>query len=309
MMKRRPHQPVQLWIVGSIGIDDIATRTKNRKNLLGGSVPFGTVASSFFAKTGAVGVVGSDFPDAFSSRWQAFGIDLGGVQRKEGGTFRWACQYDGNMIERTTLKTELGVFASFMPELPDAYRDAPFVLLGNIQPELQWHVLKQARGAQFVALDTMNLWIAIAKPALKKVIRHVHLVTLNDGEARQLTGKWNLRDCADAIMRMGPSYVVIKKGEHGALLFSKRGIFIVPAYPVRRLVDPTGAGDSYAGTFMGYLARSGKLSERVMREALVYASAVASFGVEGFSIECFESLTLPLIRKRVAELKRMMSVS
>lgn len=299
---------VKLWIVGSIGIDDIKTRTADRKNLLGGSVPYSTVAASFFTKTGAVGVVGSDFPAAFDRRWQAFGIDLNGVQRQQGSTFRWACEYDDNMIERTTLKTELGVFASFMPELPAAYRTAPFVLLGNIQPELQMHVLKQADGAKFVALDTMNLWIETARPALLKVIRRVSLLTVNDGEARQLTGKWNLRECAEAILKMGPSYAVIKKGEHGALLFSKDGVFIVPAYPVRKLVDPTGAGDSYAGTFMGYLARAGRVSDGILRKALVHASAVASFGVEGFSLERFQKLSTPDIQVRVDELKSMVKV-
>lgn len=299
---------VKLWIVGSIGIDDIKTRTADRKNLLGGSVPYSTVAASFFTKTGAVGVVGSDFPAAFDRRWQAFGIDLTGVQRQQGSTFRWACEYDDNMIERTTLKTELGVFASFMPELPAAYRTAPFVLLGNIQPELQMHVLKQADGAKFVALDTMNLWIETARPALLKVIRRVSLLTVNDGEARQLTGKWNLRECAEAILKMGPSYAVIKKGEHGALLFSKDGVFIVPAYPVRKLVDPTGAGDSYAGTFMGYLARAGRVSDGILRKALVHASAVASFGVEGFSLERFQKLSTPDIQVRVDELKSMVKV-
>ena len=298
---------VDLWIVGSVGIDDIKTRTANRKNLLGGSVPYSTAAASFFAKTGAVGVVGTDFPAAFTRRWQSFGIDLTGVQHQAGATFRWACEYDANMIERTTLKTELGVFASFMPELPAAYRKAPFVLLGNIQPDLQAHVLDQAEGAKFVALDTMNLWIDIAKPALRKVIKRVDLLMVNDGEARMLTGKWNLCDCADAILKMGPSYVVIKKGEHGALLFSKKGVFIVPAFPVRKLVDPTGAGDSYAGTFMGYLAKAGRVTDTLMREALVHASAVASFGVEGFSLECFEKLTSAAIKTRVKELTRMMT--
>jgi len=170
------------------------------------------------------------------------------------------------------------------------------------------HVLKQAQGAKFIALDTMNLWIEIARPALLKVIRRVDLLTINDGEARQLTGKWNLRACAEAILKMGPRYVVIKKGEHGALLFSKTGVFIVPAYPVCKLVDPTGAGDSYAGTFMGYLARAGRVTDGVLREALVHASALASFGVEGFSLERFQKLSPAEIRSRVSELKRMMRV-
>ena len=299
---------VDLWMVGSIGIDDVQTRASDRKDLLGGSLPFATAAASFFAATGAVGVVGDDFPASFEARWKAFGTDLSGVQHKPGATFRWACRYDENMIERATLKTELGVFADFKPVLPAAYARAPFVLLGNIQPELQMHVLKQSEGTKFVALDTMNLWIEIARPALLKVIRRVNLLTLNDGEARQLTGKWNIRECAEALLKMGPSYVIIKKGEHGALLFSKKGVFIVPAYPVRQVIDPTGAGDSYAGAFMGYLARDGRVNSRVLREALIVASVIASFGVEGFSLECFEKLTARQIQARVTELKRMMAV-
>ena len=299
---------VRVWIVGSIGIDDIKTRTSDRKNLMGGSLPFSTVASSFFAPTGAVGVVGTDFPAAFDRKWRSYGINLTGVQRQEGATFRWACVYDDNMIERTTLKTELGVFAAFKPELPEAYRSAPFVLLGNIQPELQMHVLEQSHAAKFVVLDTMNLWIEVAKPALRKVIRRVNLLTINDGEARLLTNRWNLCDCAESILKMGPSYVIIKKGEHGSLLFSKKGVFIVPAYPVAKLKDPTGAGDSYAGAFVGFLARAGHVTETLLRDALVHASAVASFGVEGFSLDRFEHLTLADIGMRVRQLKRMISV-
>lgn len=296
---------VKLWAVGSIGIDDIKTRTAERKNLMGGSLPFSTAAASFFAKTGAVGVVGDDFSARFEKRWQAFGVDLQGVQKTAGKTFRWACEYDSDMVERTTLKTELGVFEHFSPELPEAYKRAPFVLLGNIQPKLQEHVLKQAVRAKFVALDTMNLWIQTARKDLLKVIRSVDLLTLNDGEARLLTGKWNLCDCAAAILRMGPTYVAIKKGEHGSMLFYGKEIFIVPSYPVRRLVDPTGAGDSYAGAFMGYLARAGKVTDKLVRKSLFYASAVASIGVEGFSLERFEKTNMAAIEQRVAELKKM----
>jgi len=299
---------VKLWIVGSIGIDDIKTRTEDRKDLLGGSLPFSTAAASFFTRTGAVGVIGSDFPESFAQRWQKFGTDLSGVQQIPGSTFRWAGAYDDNMIERETLKTELGVFADFKPKLPEAYRQAPFVLLGNIQPELQMHVLRQAKGARFVALDTMNLWIEIARPALLKVIKKIDLLTVNDGEARMLTGQWNLRECAAELLKMGPSYVIIKRGEHGALLFSKRGIFVAPAYPVEQVVDPTGAGDSYAGAFMGYLAGRGRVSEQSLREALLYASVIASFGVEGFSLDCFEGLSVTKVERRLKELRRMIKV-
>lgn len=298
-----------VWMVGSIGIDDVQTREENRKELLGGSLPFATIAASFAgASVGAVGIVGSDFPKAFEKRWQKFKTDLAGVQHKQGPNFRWAGKYDDNMIDRTTLKTELGVFADFMPELPESYREAPFVLLGNIQPDLQMHVLKQAKKPKFVALDSMNLWIDIALPSLKKIIAEVDLLTVNDGEARQLTGKWNLRDCAAEILKMGPSYVLLKKGEHGALLFTKKDVFIVPAYPVKTLKDPTGAGDTYAGAFMGYLSRAKALNARTMRKALFFASAMASFCVEGFSIERLEKLTKADVAKRVRELEKMTSL-
>ncbi len=303
-MKRK----IDLWIVGSVGIDDIKTTKTSRKNLLGGSVPYAVAAASLYAKTGAVAVVGSDFPKAFDRRLNRLGVNLDGIQRAEGKTFRWACEYDANMIERTTLSTELGVFADFKPELPDNYRNAPFVMLGNIQPELQSYVLDQASGAKFVALDTMNLWIETALPALKKVMSRVDLLSVNDGEARLLTGKWNLLDCAKAIHKFGPKHVLIKKGEHGALLFSQDEIFIVPAFPVKKLVDPTGAGDSYAGAMMGYLAKQGRVDRKTLRHALVNAAVVASFGVEGFSIECFEKLTAAAVKSRAKELTGMMTV-
>lgn len=299
---------IKLWIVGSVGIDDIKTRAETRTELLGGSLPFSTAAASFFTRVGAVGIVGSDFPESFDQRWQKFGADLSGVEHVPGATFRWAGAYDDNMIERETLKTELGVFANFKPKLPQAYQKAPFVLLGNIQPELQMHVLRQATGARFVALDTMNLWIDIARPALLKVIKKVNLLTVNDGEARMLTGQWNMRACAAELLKLGPSYVIIKRGEHGSLLFSKKGLFIAPAYPVEQVVDPTGAGDSYAGAFMGYLAQRGRVSEQALREALLYAAVVASFGVEGFSLDCFEKLTFVQIERRMKQMLKMIRV-
>ncbi len=304
-MTKRP----DVWMVGSIGIDDVETRDVSRTNLLGGSLPFATIAASFAgAKVGAVGVVGSDFPKTFEKRWNKFGIDLEGVQHKAGPNFRWAGKYDGNMIDRTTIRTELGVFADFMPLLPESYRSAPYVLLGNIQPDLQLHVLKQAKRPKFVALDSMNLWIDIALPSLKKIIAEVDLLTVNDGEARQLTGKWNLRDCATEILKMGPKYVLLKKGEHGALLFTKKEVFIVPAYPVKTLKDPTGAGDTYAGAFMGYLSKARSLNSRTMRKALFFASAMASFCVEGFSIESLEKLSKAAVATRVRELEKMTKV-
>ena len=300
---------IDVWMVGSIGIDDIETRTANRKNLLGGSLPFATIAGSFLgAGVGAVGVIGKDFGRAFLRRWEKFGIDLEGVQRKPGPNFRWACRYDDNMIERTTLKTELGVFADFMPVLPEAYADAPFVLLGNIQPELQLHVLEQARKPRFVALDSMNLWIDIARPALERVIAKVNLLALNDSEARQLTDKWNLLDCAEVLLKMGPEYVLLKKGEHGALLFTKKKMFIIPAYPVKTLKDPTGAGDTLVGALMGYLAKARTVNPTSIRKGLMFASAMAAFCVEGFSTEKLERITRDDVAKRIHDLWRMVSL-
>jgi sugar/nucleoside kinase (ribokinase family) len=296
---------VRLWIVGSIGIDTIATRAGRRANLLGGSVTYACAAASFFAPVGAVGVVGDDFPASFESRYRRFGIDLAGLQRRRGRTFHWEGVYEDDMINRRTVATELGVFADFTPELPAAYRGAPFVMLGNIGPSLQLHVLDQAAGARFVAVDTMDLWIRTARPDLERVIRRCHLLTLNDGEARLLTGRHNLRDCAEALLVMGPRYVVIKKGEHGALLFGADGLAIVPAYPVREVCDPTGAGDAFAGALMGALARAGRTDPAALRQALLQASVVASFGVEAFSLERLESLTPAEIVGRVAELRAM----
>lgn len=297
---------VNLWMVGSIGIDDVETRCEKRVDLLGGSLPFATAAASFYAPVGAVGVVGSDFPEAFTERWQSFGVDLAGVQYKEGATFRWSGRYTENMIDRDTLRTELGVFESFTPELPASYREAEYILLGNIQPQLQLHVLEQACKPRFVVLDTMNLWIEIARPALLEVIGRVNLLTLNDSEARQLSGCWNILECAEKLLQMGPEYLIIKKGEHGALLFTREGeIMIAPAWPVRNLVDPTGAGDTFAGSFLGYLTQVGSITSATLRKALLHASVVASLGVEGFSTERLEGVTMAEIEQRVDALSQM----
>jgi sugar/nucleoside kinase (ribokinase family) len=306
---RETTRAIDLWVVGSIGIDDIATPREARRDVLGGSVTYACAAASFFARVGAVGIVGSDFPEAFLARYRAFGIDLAGLQRASGPTFRWSGEYEADFINRRTIRTELGVFADFKPELPETFRDAPYVLLGNIGPELQEHVLNQSSGARFVIADTMDLWINIARQALERVIRRVDLLMLNDGEARLLTGRHNLRDCAAAILTQGPRYVVIKKGEHGAHLFSREGLAIIPAYPVDAVNDPTGAGDTFAGGFLGYLARSGRTDEAAIRTALLYGATVASFGVEAFSLERLERLSMAEIEARLAELRGMMTIA
>ncbi len=297
---------VELVIVGSNGLDTIETKFERRAELLGGSVSYACAAASFFARTGMVGIVGSDFPAGYLAQYEAFGIDLAGLARVPGETFRWSGVYDDDMINRRTLSTELNVFATFAPELPASYREAPYVLLGNIAPELQLHVLSQVAAPRFVVADTMDLWINIAPEALKSVIQCVNMVMLNDGEARLLTQEHHLRRCAERILQMGPQYVVIKKGEHGAMLVSQNGIFLVPAYPVDAVVDPTGAGDAFAGGFLGCLAGSGAVTEAFVRRALLYGAVVASVAVEGFGLDRLAVLDRPTVEARLSELERMM---
>ena len=305
-MKKRP---VRLVIVGSLALDSVETPFEKKRDLLGGSVSYACAAASFFTKTGMVAIAGQDFPSAYLDAYRKFGIDLAGLNVVRGRTFRWSGVYETNMIDRRTLSTDLNVFASFSPELPAAYRSAPFVLLGNIAPALQMHVLEQVKKPRFVIADTMDLWINTAKKQLMQVISGVDMLMLNDGEARLLTGEYNLRRCAARILDWGPAYVVVKKGEHGALLFSRKGIFIVPAYPVDEVCDPTGAGDSFAGGFLGALAGSTVVNERTVRESLLYGSVVASFTVEDFSLNRLMKVSRSDIRKRITGLKKMTSAS
>ena len=270
---------------------------------------YACAAASFFARTGMVGVVGEDFPLAHRAVYEAFGIDLAGLARAPGRTFRWQGVYDADLINRRTLRTELNVFESFAPELPAAYREAPFLLLGNIAPGLQRRVLEQMRRPKFVVADTMDLWINTARAELLEVLERVDLLTLNDAEARLLTGRHHLPQCARAIREWGPRYVVIKKGEHGAMLFGERRVFLAPAYPVETVVDPTGAGDCFAGGLIGALAAGGRVTPARLRRALLQGSVVASFGVEDFSLERLRRLRRSDLGRRLAELRRMSAES
>ncbi len=298
----------EVIVVGSIGLDDIETPFERREQLLGGSVSYACAAASFFAKVGMVGIVGQDFPSLYLDLYRRLGIDLAGLQQVKGKTFHWSGVYDADMINRRTLLTELNVFDTFRPELPAGYRQAPCVLLGNIAPELQLHVLDQCRSPEFVAADTMDLWIKIQREGLMAVIRRVHMLTLNDSEARLLTGVHSLRRAAAQILAWGPKYVVIKKGEHGAMLVSADGVFLVPAYPLDDVRDPTGAGDAFAGAFMGALARQRPLRLRQVRRALLHGAVVASFAVESFSLDRLAQLKRPEITRRLAALRRMVAV-
>ncbi len=301
-------KPVSLVIVGSIGLDTISTPVERREEVLGGSVSFACAAASFFSTTGMVGVVGDDFPPAYAALYERFGIDLAGLQRVPGKTFRWEGEYSTDMNDRRTLRTELNVFADFSPKLPEAYRTSPFLFLANISPELQSHVLGEMKAPKFVAADTMDLWINTARPALERVIRSVHLLTLNDSEARMFSGEHNLIKAAACVRAMGPTYVVIKKGEHGAMLFGPAGTFMVPAFPLEAVLDPTGAGDTFAGGMMGALAALGRTDEAAVRLAMVYGSVVASFGVERFSLERLADLTRADIESRTAAFRKMITL-
>lgn len=284
-------KPVQLVVVGSIGLDTIETPHARKSEILGGSVSYACAGASFFATTGMVGVVGADFPEPCVDVYRQFGIDLKGLQKAAGKTFRWSGIYEQDMNNRRTLATDLNVLGTFMPELPDDYTRAPFLFLANISPELQLHVLSQVKSPKFVVADTMDLWINIARKPLMEVVGAIDLLTLNESEARLLSGENNLIKAARMILGCGPKYVIIKKGEHGAMLFSKSGIFIVHAYPLEVVHDPTGAGDTFAGGFMGALSEHGDVSEVAIRKAMSYGSVVASFGVEDFSLARLQKLS------------------
>ncbi|MCF7848689.1 MAG: bifunctional hydroxymethylpyrimidine kinase/phosphomethylpyrimidine kinase [Kiritimatiellales bacterium] len=296
---------VDLTIVGSIGIDTIATPTARREEILGGSVSYACAAASFFTQTGMVGVVGTDFPAAFRQVWENMNIDLEGLQVEEGKTFRWSGVYEENMDNRTTLSTDLNVFENFSPELPDDYRDAPYLFLGNIHPALQLHVLEQVRNPKFILIDTMDLWINIDKEDLAKVIGKCHMLTLNESEARLFTGEQTLGKAAKQLLAMGPEYVLIKKGGNGSMLFTRHNVFLLHAYPLDSFEDPTGAGDTFAGGLMGALAASGRCDEDAIREAMLYGTITASFGVEEFSLDRLQRLSREEIEQRTAEFKEM----
>ncbi len=299
---------MSVLVVGSTALDSIKTPRAEAPRLLGGSASHAALAASFFAPARLVGVVGRDFPRRYLTLFRQRGIDLEGLQIADGATFHWAGEYEADMNRRRTLRTELGVFAHFQPVLPPRYRDTPYVLLANIAPALQHHVLDQMRRPRWVVADTMDLWLNTALPELLRLLRRVDALVLNDSEARQLSGEDNLLRAARRIHRLGPPVVIIKKGEHGALLSGPDGLFLCPAYPLGRVVDPTGAGDSFAGGLVGYLARVGGRVCDHLRAALVQGSVVASFCCEGFGVRGTVRVTPADLRHRVAELRRLCRV-
>lgn len=296
---------MSVLIVGSTALDSIKTPKAENPRLLGGSASHAGVAASYFAPVNLVGVVGDDFPKKYLRLYRRHGLDLAGLQIRPGKTFHWSGEYEVNMNNRRTLCTELGVFEQFNPELPEAYRRTPFVLLANIAPALQNHVLDQMRRPKFVAADTMDLWLNIAMGELLRLLKRVDLLVLNDSEARQLAQDDNVISAARKLHRLGPTYLIIKKGEHGSILSSPRGLFLAPAYPLRKVVDPTGAGDSFVGGLMGYLAAAKGSLETNLRRAMLHGSVVASFCCEGFGLTRTTKTTRADIDRRVRELESM----
>lgn len=301
-----------LLVVGSVALDDIEGPFGSHKDLLGGSASFFATAASYFTENvSVIAVVGEDFPSQHLEDLQSSGVDIGGIERKPGRTFRWAGRYSHDLTTRETLDTQLGVFADFNPRLDARHRSADLVFLGNIDPVLQLDVLEQANAPSLVACDTMNFWITGKHRELRHTLERVHTLLINDEEAHLLSDDRNLVRAAAKILRMGPHSVVIKRGDAGALLFYEGGAFAAPAMPLEDVRDPTGAGDSFAGGFMGYLAYAGNLEPDTIRTAMITGSVMASFSVEQFSLSGLHGLTPELIQARFdafAELTRFESI-
>jgi sugar/nucleoside kinase (ribokinase family) len=295
---------MSLLVVGSVAFDGIETPHGKIDRTLGGAASYFALAASHFAPVRLVAVVGEDFTAKDEAVFRGRKIDLAGLEHAKGKSFFWAGRYSQNMNERTTLTTELNVFADFRPTLPASYVDSSFIFLGNIDPKLQRSVLDQIRGKPtLVGLDTMNYWIGDFNAELRETLKYVDILTINDDETRQLTGEHNLFRASKQIFKMGPSTLIIKRGEHGAILIRKNLVFSVPAFPLEEVRDPTGAGDTFAGGFMGYLAGKGRVSEQTLRSAMVYGSVLASFTVERFGVERLAKVT----RKEITARARLFS--
>jgi sugar/nucleoside kinase (ribokinase family) len=298
---------MSLLVVGSMAFDSIKSPFGEVERVIGGSATYFSLAASYLAPVRLVSVVGRDFPKETLDMLSARGIDLQGLKVAEGVTFHWKGYYEYDLNVAHTVKTDLNVFENFAPVLPESYKESRFVFLGNIDPKLQLDILAQVREPKIVALDTMNFWIEKSPQLLREVIRSVDIVVINEAEIRELTGEFNLIKAARKLMRMGPGRVVIKRGEYGVLHLSDGEIFAAPAYPLETIFDPTGAGDSFAGGFMGYLAsRDGaELTEMDYRLATIYGSAIASFTVEAFSTERLQGLTRGEIDSRLAAFRAL----
>lgn len=294
-------------VVGSVALDSVETPFGKADEVLGGSGTYFSSSASHFTSVQLVGVVGDDYPVEKLEPLARRGVDLAGLEQAAGTSFRWRGRYRHDLNSAETLETHLGVFSNFRPKIPDQFKRSPFVFLANIDPRLQLQVLEQVEKPRLVACDTMNFWIESRRPELVELLGHVDLITLNDAEARQLTEHTNLVQAARWIMDRGPKHVLIKKGEHGAFMFTRDSIFFAPAYPLESVFDPTGAGDSFAGGFIGYLAATGDLSDANMRRAVVVGSAMGSFAVEKFSNARLLEVTRTDIDARIQEFRQLVA--
>lgn len=298
---------MSLVVVGSIALDTVTTPKGSGKEVLGGSASYFALAARIFSPVHIVGVVGNDFPVEHINRFKKSEINLDGLLVENGKTFRWEGIYDETFSDPKTIATELNVFANFQPTLPDHYCDLPYVFLGNIQPQLQLRVLEQIRSPHFVAADTMNYWIERERPSLIELFAKIDMLTLNEQEIRLLTGVRSLLAGAQKILSWGPKIIVIKKGEHGVMVISPHSVFVLSAYPITDITDPTGAGDSFAGAMMGYIAHKGNSDPETIRRAAAYGTIVASFCVEGFSVQRLEHLTRTQVDARMEHFRKITS--
>jgi sugar/nucleoside kinase (ribokinase family) len=297
-----------LLVVGSIALDCVETPTDRRDDVLGGSAVFFSYAASFFSPVKLIGAVGEDWPGEHTKLLQGRGIDTAGLEVIPGGrTFRWRGRYLPNMNDRETLEVHLNVLESFRPKLNGDHRDCRFLFLGNASPTIQLSVLDQASGASLTVADTMDLWINIQRDELEELLRRIDGLVLNDAEAKLLAEDENLVRAGRKVLAMGPKFVVIKKGEHGAMFFSADETYVMPAYPTSQVLDPTGAGDSFAGGMMGHLAALGRSDPQALKEALAYGVVTASFTVEDFSLDRLETIGRPEIDRRLAAYRTMLS--
>jgi sugar/nucleoside kinase (ribokinase family) len=298
---------MSIVVVGTVAFDTVETPFGRGENVLGGSATYFSTSASFFTDVSLVAVVGEDFPDEHVQFLHSREINTDGLQRIPGKTFHWTGKYGYDLNEAQTLDTQLNVLTEFKPDLPEAYRSAEYLFLANIDPDLQMEVLEQMHKPKLVACDTMNFWISSKPEALRRVLQNVDIVVINEGEARQFTGEANLVKAARQIISLGCKRLVVKRGEYGVLMFTADSLFAAPAYPLEEVFDPTGAGDTFAGGFMGYLANTGDLSEEGIRQAIVFGSVMASFNVEDFSLDRMKRLDYKEIEARFKSFKSLTS--
>ena len=294
-----------ILVVGSVALDSVKTPFGEAEDVLGGSATYFSVAASFFSQVRVVAVVGTDFSEELGAPFKRHNIDTSGLVHSEGATFRWKGEYGFDLNEAHTLDTQLNVFESFKPDIPDSYKTSEYVFLGNIDPELQLQVLDQIDKPRVVACDTMNFWIDGKVDALKKTLSRVDILIINDGETRMLADEPNLVRAANKIRAMGPKILIVKRGEYGVLMFNENSVFGAPAFPLEDVYDPTGAGDSFAGGFMGHLAQSEGLDDGILRRSIVYGSVMASFNVEEFSLNGLGRLTKTALDERFRQFKSL----